>query len=195
MQEHSEESGVREMDSRGSRPPGPGAASGAALPVQERDPSRACEGTWRFTAPALDASVPQLRHAVRDLVRRQGVVPEEILQSLLLILSELASNAVRHAALLSPEIGVEVRLHGGWLRVAVEDSHPYRPKALAADPDQEHIGGRGLLLVKVITSESGGVCDVEPTATGGKVVWAALPLPLGAGPPPPAAVTSRPPLP
>jgi two-component sensor histidine kinase len=139
--------------------------------------------------------VPQLRHAVRDLVRRQGVVPEEILQNLLLILSELASNAVRHAALLSPEIGVEVRLEGGWLRVAVEDSHPYRPKALDAQPDQEHIGGRGLLLVKIITSESGGVCDVEQTGTGGKVVWAALPLPVGAGPLPPAAVTSRPPLP
>jgi histidine kinase-like protein len=164
------------------------------LPVQERTGSRSCEGTWRFTAPALDCSVPRLRHAVRDLVRRQGVVPEEILQNLLLILSELATNAVRHAALLSPEIGVEVRLQGGWLRIAVEDSHPYRPKALDADPDQEHIGGRGLLLVKMITSGSGGLCDVEQTGTGGKVIWAALPLPVVSGVQPPA-VTSRPTLP
>jgi two-component sensor histidine kinase len=122
--------------------------------------------------------VPQLRHAVRDLVRRRQVVPEDTLQNLLLILSELATNAVRHAALLSPQIGVEVQLQPGWLRIAVEDSHPYRPKALDADPNQEHIGGRGLLLVKVITSESGGVCDIEQTGAGGKVIWAALPLPV-----------------
>jgi len=177
LQEHSEESGVREMESRGSHPPGAGGQSPVALPVQERSEARSSEGTWRFTAPALDSSVPQLRHAVRDLVRRQQVVPEDTLQNLLLILSELATNAVRHAALLSPEIGVEVELQGSWLRVAVEDSHPYRPKALDADPDHEHIGGRGLLLVKMITAESGGLCDVEQTGTGGKVIWAALPLP------------------
>jgi anti-sigma regulatory factor (Ser/Thr protein kinase) len=178
----------------GDTPVAPGGVSPVGLPVQERAGSRICEGTWRFTAPALDSSVPRLRHAVRDLVRRQGVVPDEILQNVLLILSELATNAVRHAALLSPEIGVEVALREGWLRIAVEDSHPYRPKALDVDPDQEHIGGRGLLLVKVITSESGGLYDVEQTGTGGKVIWAALPLPLVSATLPPA-VTSRPPLP
>lgn len=182
------------MENRGGMGPGAGGVSPVALPVQERAEAPVHEGSWRFTAPALDTSVPQLRHAVRDLVRRQGAVPDEVLQNLLLILSELATNAVRHAALLSPEIGVEVSLRGGWLRIAVEDSHPYRPKALAADPDQEHIGGRGLLLVKVITSEAGGVCDVEQTGNGGKVIWAALPLPVQGGALPPA-VTSRPPLP
>lgn len=167
-----------EMDSRGSHPPGARGEAPVALPVKERAEAPPCEGTWRFTAPALDSSVPQLRHTVRDLVRRQGVVPDDILQNLLLILSELATNSVRHAALLSPEIGVEVRLRGGWLRVAVEDSHPYRPKALEADPVQEQTGGRGLLLVKMLTSEAGGVCDVEQTCDGGKVVWAELPFPL-----------------
>ncbi|NED84078.1 ATP-binding protein, partial [Streptomyces sp. SID11233] len=34
---------------------------------------RPWEGVWRFTAPAVDVSVPQARHAVRDLLRRQGV--------------------------------------------------------------------------------------------------------------------------
>ncbi|QPP05621.1 ATP-binding protein [Streptomyces bathyalis] len=182
------------MENRGGIGPGAGGVSPVALPVQERAEAPVREGNWRFTAPALDSSVPQLRHAVRDLIRRQGAVPDEVLQNLLLILSELASNAVRHAALLSPEIGVEVGLRNGWLRIAVEDSHPYRPKALDADPDQEHIGGRGLLLVKVITSEAGGVCDVEQTGTGGKVIWAALPIPVVSGALPPE-VTSRPPLP
>jgi anti-sigma regulatory factor (Ser/Thr protein kinase) len=165
------------MESGTRRPPDPGGQSPVALPVQERARPRPSEGTWRFTAPATEASVPQLRRTVRDLVRRQGDVPDDTLQNLLLILSELATNAVCHAALLSPEIGVEVELRGGWLRVAVEDSHPYRPKALAPDPDQEHIGGRGLLLVKTITLEAGGLCDVEQTGAGGKVIWAALPVP------------------
>jgi two-component sensor histidine kinase len=130
---------------------------------------------WRFTAPAVDASVPQTRHAVRDLLARQGVpVGDETLQALLLIVSELVTNAVRHAALLSPVLAVEVGVGSEWVRVSVEDNHPYRPTALVADSGQT--GGRGLLLVRELTREAGGVCDVAQTAAGGKVVWAALPL-------------------
>ncbi|MGC0373395.1 signal transduction histidine kinase [Streptomyces sp. SAI-229] len=133
------------------------------------------EGVWRFTAPAVDASVPQARHAVRDLLLRQGVpVADDIAQGLLLIVSELVTNAVRHAALLSPTLAVEVAVGAEWVRVSVEDNHPYRPTAL--ETDHGRTGGRGLLLVREITREAGGVCDVEHTATGGKVIWVALPL-------------------
>ncbi|MFJ6726462.1 MULTISPECIES: ATP-binding protein [unclassified Streptomyces] len=133
------------------------------------------EGVWRFTAPAADASVPQARHAVRDLLHRQGVpASDDVVQGLLLIVSELVTNAVRHAALLSPVVGVEVAVGAQWVRVAVEDNHPYRPTALEADHGRT--GGRGLLLVREITREAGGMCDVEHTAGGGKVIWAALPL-------------------
>jgi two-component sensor histidine kinase len=133
------------------------------------------EGVWRFTAPALDVSVPQARHAVRDLLARQGVpVADDVVQGLLLIVSELVTNAVRHAALLSPEVAVEVAIGTHWVRVSVEDNHPYRPKALETDSAQT--GGRGLLLVREITREAGGVCDVEHTASGGKIIWAELPL-------------------
>ncbi|WP_051852439.1 ATP-binding protein [Streptomyces aureocirculatus] len=133
------------------------------------------EGVWRFTAPAVDASVPQARHAVRDLLARQGVpAPDELVQGLLLIVSELVTNAVRHAALLSPTLAVEVAVGAEWVRVSVEDNHPYRPTALFADYGQT--GGRGLLLVREIALEAGGTCDAEHTADGGKVIWAALPL-------------------
>ncbi|MDX2407555.1 ATP-binding protein [Streptomyces microflavus] len=133
------------------------------------------EGVWRFTAPAVEVSVPQARHAVRDLLGRQGVpIEEDILQGLLLIVSELVTNAVKHAALLSPELAVEVAIGADWVRVSVEDNHPYRPTALETDYAQT--GGRGLLLVKEITAEAGGTCDVEHTARGGKIIWAALPL-------------------
>lgn len=96
------------------------------------------------------------------------------MQGLLLIVSELVTNAVRHAALLSPMLAVEVAVGAEWVRVSVEDNHPYRPTALEADHGQ--LGGRGLLLVREITREACGVCDVEHTASGGKVIWAALPL-------------------
>ncbi|MFD9428992.1 MULTISPECIES: ATP-binding protein [unclassified Streptomyces] len=133
------------------------------------------EGVWRFTAPAVDVSVPQSRHAVRDLLDRQGVpLGDDILQGLLLIVSELVTNAVKHAALLSPELAVEVAIGADWIRVSVEDNHPYRPTALETDHAQT--GGRGLLLVREITAEAGGTCDVEHTAGGGKIIWAALPL-------------------
>jgi len=129
----------------------------------------------------VDASVPQARHAVRDLLGRQGVpVADDTVQALLLIVSELVTNAVRHAALLSPMLAVEVAVGPEWVRVAVEDSHPYRPSALEADHGQT--GGRGLLLVRELTREAGGACDAEHTASGGKVIWAALPLkPVGTG--------------
>lgn len=119
--------------------------------------------------------MPQARRAVRDLLARQGVpISDELVQGLLLIVSELVTNAVKHAALLSPTLAVEVAVGAEWVRVSVEDNHPYRPTAL--ETDHGRLGGRGLLLVREITLEAGGVCDVEHTATGGKVIWAALPL-------------------
>jgi two-component sensor histidine kinase len=112
---------------------------------------------------------------VRDLLCRQGVPADaDLIHSLLLIVSELVTNSVRHAALLSPQIAVEVAVGWEWIRVSVEDQHPYRPTALEAD--HARTGGRGLLLVRELAREAGGACDVEHTAAGGKVIWAALPL-------------------
>ncbi|MEU9603520.1 ATP-binding protein [Streptomyces sp. NPDC048057] len=179
------------MESRGSVPAWPSTGNGGG-----------CGGVWRFTVPTADASVPEARHAVRDLLGRQGLAAgDDVVQGLLLILTELVTNAVKHAALLSPEVAVEVAVGAARIRVAVEDDHPYRPTAL--ETDWRHTGGRGLLLVREITREAGGAYDVEPTAGGGKVVWAELPLTAarpGGGPPPlpgpvpppvPRSVTSR----
>jgi anti-sigma regulatory factor (Ser/Thr protein kinase) len=168
------------MHVRGDVPPDPGIGDPAGgAPGSGSGPEiLGVQGVWRFAAPAVDASVPQARHAIRDLLKAQGLGDarhDDLLQGMLLIISELVTNAVKHAALLSPQIVVEVVIGSGWVRLSVEDSHPYRPTALQNDFGRT--GGRGLLLVKAITSEAGGVCDVERTAGGGKVVWASLPLP------------------
>lgn len=148
------------------------------------------EGVWRFTAPAVDVSVPRTRRAVRDLLERRRVpAGEAVVGALLLILSELVTNAVRHAAVVSPEIAVEVGVGAGWLRVCVEDRHPYRPTVLEADP--ERTGGRGLLLVREITQEAGGGFDIERTADGGKAVRAILPFEPSATVPGPVGTPSR----
>jgi anti-sigma regulatory factor (Ser/Thr protein kinase) len=167
--------GDRTMDDRGrGGDPRPGV--GGHAPDDHRPPvPLPYEGVWRFTAAAVDASVPQARRAVRDLLARQGVpISDDLVQGLLVIVSELVTNAVKHAAVLSPTLAVEVGVGAEWVRVAVEDNHPYRPTAL--ETDHGRLGGRGLLLVREITREAGGVCDVEHTASGGKVIWAALPL-------------------
>jgi anti-sigma regulatory factor (Ser/Thr protein kinase) len=167
--------GDRTMDDQG-RGPGPRPDGGGEAPLGRRPPvPLPYEGVWRFTAASVEASVPQARHAVRDLLARQGVpVTDDLAQALLLIVSELVTNAVKHAALLSPMLAVEVAVGAEWVRISVEDNHPYRPTAL--ETDHGRTGGRGLLLVREVTREAGGVCDVEHTASGGKVIWAALPL-------------------
>ncbi|MFD7418759.1 ATP-binding protein [Kitasatospora purpeofusca] len=121
------------------------------------------------------AEVGRARRWARSRLVGSGIGDDEPLaETLILLISELVTNAVKHAALLSPELAVEVAIAADWVRVSVEDNHPYRPTALETDYAQT--GGRGLLLVKVITAEAGGTCDVEHTASGGKIIWAALPL-------------------
>jgi anti-sigma regulatory factor (Ser/Thr protein kinase) len=167
----------RTMHVRGDQPEPP-LATGTVPGSAEVSPPPGIEGVWRFAAPAVDVTVSHARHAVRDLLVAQGLAGpgyQELLDGLLLIVSELVTNSVRHAALLSPELVVEVVIAGGWVRVSVEDSHPYRPKALSEDFNR--LGGRGLLLVKAVTAEAGGACDVERTTGGGKVVWVELPIP------------------
>ncbi|MEU3713207.1 ATP-binding protein [Streptomyces catenulae] len=167
-------------------PPGPPAES-----PEELTAPPAHHGTWRFTAPLDTASVPRTRHAVRDLLaeRRVPLAPA-VRDGLLLIVSELVTNAVRHAAHFSPELAVHLDIGDGRLRLAVADLHPYCPKALEADAGD--LGGRGLWLVKTVTAEAGGACGVAPTPGGGKIVWVEFPL---AARPPAGPSTSPPRLP
>lgn len=127
----------------------------------------------RWTLPTTTAAVPELRHRVRDVLRGWGV-HGDLQDTLLLVATELASNAVRHTAMLTERVRVTLALGAGRIRLDVADGHPFRPKALT-DSGTEAEDGRGLLIVKVSIAEAKGVIDVLPTA-GGKTIRVRVPL-------------------
>jgi len=86
-----------------------------------------------------------------------------------LVLSELATNAQRHACA-SADRWFETwfeRLPGDGVRIEVHDPETTRPAQQQPSPDAET--GRGLRLVDVLTHGRWGVRDSGPA---GKVVWA-----------------------
>lgn len=114
---------------------------------------------WTFAA--VPHSVTQARAEVAQ--RLEGVRPET-LDVVLLLTSELVTNAVRH-------VGGQVGLHLTWdgrrVRVEVEDQSSDPPVVKSAD--QQALSGRGLLIVDTLAGHWG----VEPRGSG-KKVWFTL---------------------
>ncbi|WP_336051982.1 ATP-binding protein [Streptomyces sp. CA2R101] len=109
-------------------------------------------------------SVPRAREFVRAALAEWGVgEPADVV---LLCVSELATNALRHGA--PPGRGFQLYVWppaGGVLRLEVHDSGDGWPRVrTGAGPADE--GGRGLLLVEAL-ADKWGVGERVP----GKVVW------------------------
>ena len=109
---------------------------------------------------ATDQSVTVARHLAREAA---AALPTEIGQNLELVVSELATNAVRHAR---TPFRLSI-LTGPTLRVEVADGSSLLPTR--ASPDLWSESGRGLWLVAALT-QSWGVVPLR----AGKVVWADL---------------------
>jgi anti-sigma regulatory factor (Ser/Thr protein kinase) len=115
---------------------------------------------------AFPADADSPRHARRmaaATLRRWGH-GEALIADVSLIVSELASNAVRHAG---SSFAVALQMQSPLLRVTVEDRAPLPDTASAADmlPRPPH----GLCVVDSLATSWG----IEPTRTG-KIVWAQL---------------------
>ena len=119
------------------------------------------EGLLRFVLQPAPRSVWQARRITSDILT--GKVEGDTLHNVLLVVSELVSNAVNHAGT-SVAVGISVG-EEGVVRVEVGDGRTWPPRPRKAEPDA--VGGRGLLLVGALSDRWG----VE-TRPDGKVVWA-----------------------
>ena len=96
-----------------------------------------------------------------------------ILEPVLLVVSELVGNAVRHGR---PPVEMRLRRFGTGVRIDVHDeakgdgivSATSATSATSASDEAE--SGRGLLLVEAVSDDSG----VEQIEGDGKVVWATV---------------------
>ena len=104
--------------------------------------------------------------ARRQLVAGNGALPADVREDVLLLLTELVTNAVRHADT-EPDapVRVEVQLQSRTVRVAVYDEGPGFA-AQAAVPGRQEKSGWGLQLVDRIANH----WAVRPTPNG-TCVW------------------------
>ncbi|MEU3706995.1 ATP-binding protein [Streptomyces anulatus] len=105
------------------------------------------------------------------------LLPEDVRDPVVLVVSELVTNAVAADAEAGAADDIEVELvvdpSGRHVALAVTDASdrplPQAPATVAANED----GGRGLLLVEALAYDHGWT----PRACGGKCVWALVRCP------------------
>jgi signal transduction histidine kinase/serine phosphatase RsbU (regulator of sigma subunit)/DNA-binding response OmpR family regulator len=110
-----------------------------------------------------EPAVSNARQVVTDHLHEWGV-PEDTIDEVVLMASELVTNAFLHGR---PPIDLRLRSSGGEITLEVQDRAPYRPRRRRAQKDDEH--GRGLQIVSILADRWGS------RATGtGKSVWCTL---------------------
>ncbi|MGC0381235.1 ATP-binding protein [Streptomyces sp. SAI-129] len=142
------------------------------------------------TLPSDPASVAAARTYVVGTLAEWGLpLDADLSETVRLIVSELATNAVQHTFGQSPTFTVDLVLdRDERLRLGVTDSHPRFPKRLPAAVQQDN--GRGMVIIRWLTAECGGRLRVRPTREGGKTVSIELPWTPPGGPEAPAGVTA-----
>ncbi|KAF2775737.1 regulatory protein [Streptomyces sp. OM5714] len=110
-----------------------------------------------------------VRHARRFTRRtlRSWDVPDDTVDGVLLIVSELVTNALVHT---DGKVRLDLTLISGRLRVAVADASPRTP-VKPTSIGWEATGGRGILLVEAMSATWGTL-----PVSGGKQVWSEIPV-------------------
>ena len=111
------------------------------------------------TFPNRPTSVKQARRFVAEHLAQ---VADDIADAITLMVSELATNSIRHA---NVGFTVTVDLRTDEVRVVVADSGPGSPQLLSPSPSEPH--GRGLQIVTEL-SDDWGFTTSESTGTS---VW------------------------
>ncbi|WP_051055917.1 MULTISPECIES: ATP-binding protein [Kitasatospora] len=116
-------------------------------------------------------SVALARRVTVTVLTGWGVRPRTgVHDAAVLAVTELAVNAVRHAAPRSPSFDLVLALEAGRLEVAVQDRHP-DPAALPGPGERG-----GLAALADLAAGFGGTLALLPAPGGGKAVRARLPL-------------------
>jgi anti-sigma regulatory factor (Ser/Thr protein kinase) len=118
-----------------------------------------------------DGSAPgRARAYLADELPRLAVRPD-VVESAVLIASELVTNAYQHGR--SGDVRLIVSIAAGTLRLTVADQTPYVPLPAAEAADEEAECGRGLFLVELL-AETWGHRPVGGDPESGTAVWAEL---------------------
>ncbi|MGW8954748.1 ATP-binding protein [Streptomyces sp. NPDC055709] len=94
---------------------------------------------------------------------------EALTDDVMLIVSELLTNAILHSR--TTEIGLRMTVRDGFLCITVADGMPIRPEPRHVDENAE--SGRGLALVAALAKENGGDWG---TSDEGRETWCSLSL-------------------
>lgn len=113
------------------------------------------------------SSVSDARRFVRQKLAEWGI--DDPVDDALLVVSELAANALTHA---HSSYRVRIATTIAALRIEVDDDGAGTPEPQPLTETEEH--GRGLHLVGALAASWG----MEAADTGGKRVWAELPIPV-----------------
>ncbi|WP_405638947.1 ATP-binding protein [Streptomyces sp. NBC_00019] len=128
-----------------------------------------------LTLPTEPAAVRTARVTAEWALVEWGIgLRHPVVDPALLILAELVTNSVRHAAVLSPTVTVIYAAGPDCLAFAVHDRHPYQPPLYQAVTGT---GACGLGIVMELVLAVGGTAVVRPDADSrGKSIWITLPL-------------------
>lgn len=137
----------------------------------DAEPDRGPPTAASLQVPHGTTGVRRARHAVEEQLSAAGV-PAAVRADAVLVLSELVSNSVRHAAPLpGGEIGVRWSVTPEVVHLEITDGGS-STRPLASVAAMTSVGGRGLDIVRGISREW-GVTEGEDSVT----VWADVPVP------------------
>lgn len=130
---------------------------------------------WHLALPFDRASVPVARRRVGTELRGVGI-PEPVADDAMLVLTELISNALRHARPLpSGTLEVHCDLSDDTVHIEVTDGGgPTRPRAL--DQPVTSLDGRGLAIVDDLSESWGVRTGKADTGDGVVTVYAHIPV-------------------
>ncbi|MFI6284360.1 ATP-binding protein [Streptomyces sp. NPDC051018] len=127
--------------------------------------------TCVFDLPAEGPSVGVARRMVRAYLRahRHG---DDILESASLVISELVTNAIRHAG--GIRVTCSIRMRARAVRIEVGDDGAIEPRVEVRHGGVDECGGRGLLLVDALSADWGTYRRAADEEGPGTVVWAVV---------------------